>query len=263
MRYIIMLLVGAIVGAGLCYYFLVGAPRAKQLQLGAHAVQAPDAAGDPPGTLVITLDEKFFDTFLGTIFHDLNPPSFKLGSYTKGTRDVPGEFGGLRFVNAQAGGCADQITITQEGSGARTSVSLQNGQISTPLAFSGAYSAFGNCINLKGAAQANIALSFNREQQTLYGQINVLGVNLENVSPVFEPIVTTAVQSAINQKVNPLVIMRGQQLTLNVPVQASGGTVHAQAKDVRAEIKDGALRLHISYDFAGAKGTVASPPPQG
>jgi hypothetical protein len=263
MRYIIMLLVGAIVGAGLCYYFLVGAPRAKQLQLGAHAVQAPDAAGDPPGTLVITLDEKFFDTFLGTIFHDLNPPSFKLGSYTKGTRDVPGEFGGLRFVNAQGGDCQNQITITQEGSGARTSVSLQNGQISTPLAFSGAYSAFGNCINLKGAAQANIALSFNREQQTLYGQINVLGVNLENVSPVFEPIVTTAVQSAINQKVNPLVIMRGQQLTLNVPVQASGGTIHAQAKDVRAEIKDGALRLHISYDFAGAKGVVAPAQPQG
>jgi hypothetical protein len=265
MRYIIMLLVGAIVGAGLCYYFLVGAPRAKQLQLGAHAVQAPDAAGDPPGTLVITLDEKFFDTFLGTIFHDLNPPSFKLGSYTKGTHDAPGEFGGLRFINAQGGeggGCQNQITITQEGSGARTSVSLKNGQINAPLAFSGAYSAFGNCINLRGAAQANIALSFNREQQTLYGQINVLGVNLENVSPVFEPIVTTAVQSAINQKVNPLVIMRGQQLTLNVPVQASGGTVHAQAKDVRAEIKDGALRLHISYDFAGAKGTAAPATPQ-
>ncbi|MDT7543000.1 MAG: hypothetical protein QOE33_2904 [Acidobacteriota bacterium] len=260
MRYIIMLLVGAIVGAGLCYYFLVGAPRAKQLQLGAHAVQSPDAAGDPPGTLVITLDEKFFDTFLGTIFHDLNPPSFKLGEYR---RDAPDEFGALQFVNAQDGGCQGQITITQEGSGARTSVSLQNGQINAPLAFSGAYSAFGNCINLRGAAQANIALSFNREQQTLYGQINVLGVNLENVSPVFEPIVTTAVQSAINQKVNPLVIMRGQQLTLNVPVQASGGTVHAQAKDVRSEIKDGVLRLHISYDFAGAKGVVAPQQPQG
>jgi hypothetical protein len=57
--------------------------------------------------------------------------------------------------------------------------------------------------------------------------------------------------------------MRGAQLTLNVPVQASGGTVHAQARDVRAEIKDGALRLHITYDFAGAKGVVTPSPPQG
>jgi hypothetical protein len=269
MRYILLLLVGAIVGAGLCYYFLVGAPRAKQLQLGAHTVQAPDAAGDPPGTVVVTLDEKFFDTLLGTIFRDLNPPTFKLGAYPKGSAVSPlapattGDFGGLRFLNAQSGGCANQISITQEGSGARTSVTLQNDQINAPLAFGGTYSAFGNCVNLKGAAQANISLSFNREQQTLYGQINVLGVNLENVSPVFEPVVTTFVQSAINQKVNPLVIMRGQQLTLNVPVQASGGALHAQARDVRAEIKDGALRLHISYDFSGAKGATAPPSPQG
>jgi hypothetical protein len=70
------------------------------------------------------------------------------------------------------------------------------------------------------------------------------------------------VQTAINQKVNPLVIMRGQQLTLNVPVEASNGTVRAQARDVRHEIKDGSLRLHITYDFAGARGVVASPPPQ-
>ena len=167
---------------------------------------------------------------------------------------------GSRFVNAQ-GGCSNQIAITQEGGGAKTAVTLRDGQINAPLAFSGTYS-FGNCLSLRGTAQANIALSFNREQQTLYGQINVVGVNLENVPTLYEPIVTTFVQSAINQKVNPLVIMRGQQLTLNVPVQASGGTVHAQAKDVRAEIKDGALRLHISYDFSGAKGGGAPAQPQ-
>jgi hypothetical protein len=261
MRYIILLIVGAIVGAGLTYYFFVGAPRIKQTRLGAQTLQAPDAAGDPPGTVVLTFDEKFFDTLLGTIFRDLNPPAFKLGALR--ANDPPAIFGSPRFLNAQSGGCANQITITQEGSGARTTVTLRDGQINAPLAFSGAYNAFGNCINLRGAAQANISLSFNREQQTLYGQINVLGVNLENVSPVFEPIVTTAVQSAINQKVNPLVIMRGAQLTLNVPVQASGGTVHAQARDVRSEIKDGALRLHITYDFTGAKGVVTPSQPQG
>jgi hypothetical protein len=259
MRYIILLLVGVIIGAGATYYFFVGAPRVKQMKLGAQKLQAPDAAGDPPGTIVLTFDEKFFDTLLSTIFRDLSPPAFKLGA---NMNETPGILGVPRFVNAQAGGCTNQINITQEGSGARTSVSLQNGEINAPLAFNGTYSVFGNCIPLRGAAQANIALSFNREQQTLYGQINVLGVNLENVSPIYEPVVTTFVQTAINQKVNPLVIMRGSQLTLNVPVQASNGTVRAQARDVRAEIKDGALRLHISYDFAGAKGVVTSPPPQ-
>ncbi|MDT7603249.1 MAG: hypothetical protein QOF61_1246, partial [Acidobacteriota bacterium] len=36
MRYIILLLVGALVGGALTFYFFVGAPRAKQLQLGAQ-----------------------------------------------------------------------------------------------------------------------------------------------------------------------------------------------------------------------------------
>ena len=263
MRYIILLLVGALLGAGACYYFLVGAPRVRQARLGAQTLQAPDAAGDPPGTLVLTLDEKFFETLLSTIFRDLNPPSFRLGANTTNSTVVPGGFGGLQFINAQGGGCANQIAITQGDGNAKTAVVLRDNQINTPLAFGGTYSAFGNCVSLRGTAQANIALSFNREQQTLYGQINVVGVSLENISPIYEPIITTFVQSAINQKVNPLVIMRGQQLTLNVPVQASGGTVHAQAKDVRAEIKDGALRLHISYDFSGAKGGSAPSQPQG
>ena len=47
--------------------------------------------------------------------------------------------------------------------------------------------------------------------------------------------------------------MRGQQLTLNVPVQAAGGTLKGQAKDVREEAKDGKLRLQVTYDFQGAK----------
>jgi hypothetical protein len=254
MKYILVLLLGLLLGAGAAYYFFVGAPRVKQQQLGAQPLQAPEAAGDPPGTIVLTFDEKFFDALLSTIFRDLSPPAFKI---SEGAR--PGETtdGGVRFVAAQGGGCADQVSIAQEGSGARTAVSLKDGRIDVPLAFSGSRNVFGNCVNFKGAAQANIALSFNAEQQTLYGQINVEGVNLEGVSPLAGPFVTTFVQTAINQKVNPLVIMRGAQLTLNVPVEASNGTVRARARDVRGEIKDGALRLHISYEFAGARGVVA------
>jgi hypothetical protein len=257
MRYIIVLLIGLILGAAGAYYLFIGAPRIEQRQLGAQPLQAPDAGGQPPGTIVLTFDEKFFDTLLSTIFRDLQPPAFKLSGGANGATTS----GGATFVAAQ-GGCADQLTVAQEGSGARTTVSLKDGRIDVPLAFSGSRNVFGSCINFRGAALANIVLSFSREQQTLYGQINVEGVNLEGVSPIAGPFVTTFVQTAINQKVNPLVIMRGQQLTLNVPVEASNGTVRAQARDVRHEIKDGALRLHITYDFAGARGVVASPPPQ-
>ena len=78
------------------------------------------------------------------------------------------------------------------------------------------------------------------------------------MSPLFAGPVTGFVQNALNQRVNPLVLMRGQQIGLNIPVQATGGTLKAQAKDIRAEVKDKALRLHITYDFTGAKGTPPS-----
>jgi hypothetical protein len=39
-----------------------------------------------------------------------------------------------------------------------------------------------------------------------------------------------------------------------MPVQASGGTLKAQVKDVRAEVVEGALRLHITYDFSAVRG---------
>ena len=257
MKYILLLLVGALLGAALTFYIFVGAPRMKQSQTGAP-LQAPDAAGDPPGTAVLTLDEKFFDTLLSTIFRDLNAPAFRLAAMP---REMP--FAAAQpnvfFVQAQGDGCTNQVVLAQEGSGARTTVSLKDGQIVAPLAFSGSYNVFGNCMNFRGAAESNITLHFKPEEQTLYGQISISAVNLEGVSPLAGPIVTSFVQTALNQKVNPLVIMRGGQLSLNMPVQASNGTLRAQAKDVRSEVKDGALRLHVTYDFTGARAAGSAP----
>jgi hypothetical protein len=39
-----------------------------------------------------------------------------------------------------------------------------------------------------------------------------------------------------------------------LPVQASNGSVKAQVKDVRSEVQDGTLHLHITYEFSGAQG---------
>src|ERR687893_110819 len=98
MRYIIVLLLGLLLGAAGAYYLFVGAPRIEQRQLGAQPLQAPEAGAPPPGTIVLTFDEKFFDTLLGTIFRDLQPPAFKLAGNVQG---AAGD--GATFVAAQAG----------------------------------------------------------------------------------------------------------------------------------------------------------------
>ena len=74
------------------------------------------------------------------------------------------------------------------------------------------------------------------------------------MAPALSGFVTAFVQGAINQRVNPLVLLRGQQMTLAIPVQAAGGTLQAQAREVHEEAKDGKLRLLVTYDFKGAKG---------
>src|SRR5437868_198527 len=266
MRYFLLFLLGLIIGGVATFYFFVGPPHIKALHTGA-AVAAPDAAGDPPGTAVLTLDERFFAAVLDTVFRDLSAPSFRLSTTRPDHRDA---HTGAQFITTQAGqagGCVNQVTVARDANGVRTGVQLQNGQINTPIVFSGSYNAFGNCQNFNGTAEAHAELSFKAEEQTLSGHISVVGVNIENLPPMIkpfaEPVIAPFVQNAINERGNPVTSLRGQQLTLNLPVQTAAGTLRAQAKDIRAEVKDGALRLHITYAFSGTRGATVGPSPQG
>jgi hypothetical protein len=251
MRYVLTLLGGLVIGGALVFFLFVGAPRVKPMP--GSPVKPPEQGGDPPGTALVTLDEKFFDALLATIFRDLGAPSFPL-QFTSltGAQQQGAQLYSLAAL--QGASCANSVVIAPEDSNVKTGVRLTEGKIMAPLAFSGSYNMFGSCMNFKGWAQANIELRFDQAQQTVYGQITVEGVNLEGTSPIVGGLVTPLVQRAINERVNPLEIMRSSQLTLAIPVKASNGTLKAQVKDVRSEVKDATLRLHITYDFSAVKG---------
>ncbi len=244
MKYIILLVIGILLGGGGAIYFL-GTPRAHKMP--GTTVQAPAPGGDAPGTIVMALDDKFFDQVLGSIFRDLSSPSFKLSQNGEQQDDSP-----MRPAAFQ-GGCANTITLLPEDDNVKTRVQFSGGRITLPLAFSGSYNALGNCMQFKGWAQSTIQLSFDQAQQTLYGQLNVEGVNLAGVAPVANSFVTVFVQNAINQRVNPLELLRAPQLVPVIPVRASGGVLKAVVKDVRAEVLEGSLRLHITYEFKGER----------
>ena len=258
MKYFLTLLGGLIIGAVLVFLFFTGAPRAKPLP--GSPVQPPDQGGTPPGTAVVMLDEKFFDAVLGAIFRDMNAPSFPLHLAGLSGNMEQGQAANFRFAAFQ-GGCQDKVVLAPEGSGVKTGVRFTGGKMLAPLAFTGSYSIFGSCIQFKGWAQASMTLSFDQAKQTVYGQLNVEGVNLEGAPIAVGGIITPLVQGSINQHVNPLEILRAPQLALTVPVQASNGTLNAHVKDVRAEVADGILKLHITYDFQATRGQ--PPPPQG
>src|SRR5688500_1433364 len=228
MKFILALLLGVVLGGVGAYLLFVGTPQPARVK--GEVVRAPDPGAPPPGTAVVELDEQFFGALLDSIFRDLNKPT---------------------FPPAAGEGCQNQVVIEPSAGDVKTGVLMRDGRVVVPLAFSGTYSLMGNCQNLRGTAEADIGLTLNAEEQTLYGQWNVVGVNVEGMAPLLSGLVTAFVQGAINQRVNPIVLMRGQQLTLAIPIQAAGGALRAQARQVREEAKDGKLRLHVTYDFKG------------
>jgi hypothetical protein len=242
MRYVVVLLLGILLGAGVAIFFL-GAPSAKSAP--GQAIKPPDQGGNPPATVVVALDQSFIDTMLATTFSGLGTPTFQLGQNFKDKSER------IDQVLYQ-GGCTNTITLLPEGSGVKTGVEFRNGTVYAPMAFTGSYNLAG-CMQFKGWAQTSIKLSFDQEKQTVYGNVNVEGVNLEGMNPIANNFVTVFVQGAINQKVNPLVLVTEPQLSLMIPVKASNGSVKARAKDVRAEVLDGSLKLYLTYEFSGMR----------
>ena len=243
MRYILILLLGILLGGGAAVYFL-GTPPAKSAP--GQAIKPPDQNGNQPGAVVISLEQSFIDAVLATTFNGLGTPTFHLGEAQNREQRIE-----------QAlfqGGCTNTITLLAEGSGVKTGVQFRNGSVYAPMAFTGSYNLAGTCMQFKGWAQNKIRFSFDEAKQTVYGYVDVEGVNLEGVNPIANNFVTVFVQGAINQKVNPLVLVSEPQLSLQIPVKASNGAVKARAKDVRAEVLDGSLKLYLTYEFTGVKG---------
>ena len=239
-RLVIGLLIGLVLGGALVFYFFVGVPQAVIAP--GTPIQAPDPNGIPAGAAQIVLRQQFFNEVLGTIFQEMNSPAFPL---TNGSAD-----------------CEGRITIQREGSGVQTTVNFDNNRISAPLAFSGSYASVFGCLRFTGWAQSNFQMRFDPQAQTVFGQLNVETVNLDGVNPVIGALVTPIVQSTLNTRVNPIRMMDGKQVAINLPVVAANGNLVANVSDVRAEVKDNALNLYVIYDFTGGPLVVTPPASQ-
>ena len=243
---------GILIGGGLALYFFGGAPRASEVP--GKPIQPPDANGMPAATATVVLNQQFFNTVLNTIFQDMNAPAFPLNITGQNDNQVEDKlFHPTTIAFQQNANCDGKIVLLPEGSGVQTSVQLENGKISAPLAFQGNTSLLGNCVQFAGWAQTSLNLRFDEMQQTVYGQIDVQTVNLDGISPVLSGIVTPIVQTTLNNRVNPITILRGEQIAMSLPIAATNGTLSAKVKDVRADVKENALNFYITYDFAGNK----------
>jgi len=238
-RLIIGLLIGLVLGGVLTFFFFVGTPRSAKVP--GDPIKAPEQDGPPAGTAQVVLREDIFNSVLGTIFQQMNPPVFGLSGNPQ------------EVASAQTqGGCASVVKLLPEGSGVRTGVKFENNQLQAPLAFTGSYQSPVGCWQFSGWAQARMDLRFDQASQSVFGLLNIETVNLDGTNPFLSALVTPFVQSTLNSRVNPIKILDGRQLAVNMPIAAANGNLQASVSDVRAEVKDNALTMYITYGFQGS-----------
>lgn len=200
----------------------------------------------PPrtGEATITVKEQFFNSFLEAIFDNLKAPSTPL-VITDSDKNRTDE---------TAKSCPSAITLQRENSGVKTAVKFEKGKIVAPLAFSGAYnSTLLGCLQFRGVAFTEWTLEFDRGAQVLQARIKVTDMRLENVPSLVQSSIVALVQSAIDARINPLKILRPEQLSSVVPIAPSGGSLRLRARDVKPEVVPGLVHLHLIYEFLPEK----------
>ncbi|HKR61746.1 MAG TPA: hypothetical protein VJS64_18820 [Pyrinomonadaceae bacterium] len=196
------------------------------------------------GEATVTLNEQFFNSFLEAIFDNLKAPSTPL-VITASDRNRTDE-------SAQA--CPSVITLQREYGAVRTAVKFEQGRMVAPLAFTGSYnSTLLGCIEFRGWANTEWSLEFDRNAQTLQARIKITDIQLENVPSLAKGSVVQLVQAAIDSRINPLKILRPEQISSVVPIAPAGGSLRLRAREVKPEIAHGVVNLRITYEFLPEK----------
>lgn len=245
MRFLLAVVLSALMMSG-----ALAQGREQQQRMRARQVET----AQPAAEATVVLPEQFLNSLLDVMFTKLRAPSFPLSLATNNqTREQDAASGELHHAKVSAAAaeqCSSAIVLEREMGGVRTAVKFVNRKIVAPIAFTGSYNvAMIGCIRFQGWADTDINLEFNRARQTLSARVQVTDIHLNNVPTLANGMVVDLVQSSLDQRINPVEILQAAQLSTRLPIAAAGGALRLRATEVRPEIVDGALRLHIFYEF--------------
>ncbi len=198
------------------------------------ATRGRRATNAPAGEATITVSEQFLNSFLTAIFDNLNEPSMPLT--VGGAKSGPD--------------CASEIRLKREAAGVRTAVHFENGRITGPLAFAGAYnSGLMGCIEFSGWADSEVLLDYDNSRRALVARFHLRDIHLTNTPAVLNGPLLQMVQGTIDRKYNPVELFTLEKLSTRVDIQPAGGALQLRAREIRPEITPAALTLHIVYEF--------------
>jgi hypothetical protein len=217
--------------------------------------------------VTLTLNEQFFDALLDAVFTNLQTPSFPLAVVEDAEKPATGiaenalvaDANRFEFRNAmfeidrnvsENAICDESIRLMREIDGVKTSVRFRDGKIFVPIAFNGSYNPpLIGCIDFQGWADSTIALEFDQNSQTLIGRATVSNVRLSGTGGIGSSLIARLVQSSIDSKINPINILQMDKVSFVVPVQ-NAGALKMKATKIRHEIVNGAMNIHLTYQFS-------------
>lgn len=186
----------------------------------------------PEATL--SVNEQFLNSFLTGMFDNLQEPA------------MPLTIGGATS-SAQ---CASEIRLKREANGVRTAVHFEQGKITGPLAFAGAYSSsLLGCISFTGWADSELQMEFNGQRRAVLAHFRLRDIHLNNTPEMLNGPLLKMVQSAIDSRYNPIELFTLEQLSTRADIKPAGGALRLEATDVRPEVTPTELTLHITYKF--------------
>lgn len=249
---------GLMIGAGFIGHDLSGARAFAQAQEASRPRQAVSA---PAAEATVILNEQFLNSLLEVMFTRLRAPSYPLSLGALDRKGTPSPentkpenppASNALAASAQ-GNCASVVVLEREMDGVKTAVRFENGRIVAPLAFTGSYNTgLLGCMRFRGWADTHINLEFDRTRQVLSARVEVVDIHVSGIPLMGNSVILNMVQSSIDQRINPVEILKTEQLTARVPISAAGGALRLRARELRPEIVPGFLRLHIIYEFAPA-----------
>lgn len=205
-------------------------PAQESTSRNRYAVAAPAAEA------TLTINEQFLNSFLTAIFDNLHEPSMPLTIGGASSSGMPG--------------CRSEIRLKRETEGVRTAVHFEQGRITGPLAFAGAYgSTLMGCIEFSGWASSEVNLEFDRERRAVIARFHLREIHLNNTPTALNGPLLSMVQNAIDRRYNPVELFTLEQLSTRVNIQPAGGALQLRAIDARTEMSSSGLTLHITYEF--------------
>lgn len=210
----------------------------------ARRISPPSA----PAEVTISFTEQLANSFLDALFINLKPPVFPLAA--DNVHDQSLRRAANAFSASGTSACVSEVVLQREVDGVYTAIHFTNKGIVAPLAFTGTYNTgLLGCVRFRGWANTLVNLEYDRQSQILLARVAVQDFHLSDLSTRASGVVKELVQSAINKRVNPIKILQAAQLAARLPVTAAGGVLRLRITDLRPEVLQNELRLHLFYEF--------------